>query len=126
MSNSIAVMYLGKIVEQGSAEAIYANPIHPYTVALLDAIPRMGSGRGIHQVLQGEPPNPANPPTGCSFHPRCPMAREQCRTETPLLQEWLPGRFSACHFAEELIPNRSTLSGVSVSSPELHWQTSLT
>ena len=106
MSDSIAVMYLGKIVEHGLAEAIYANPIHPYTVALLEAIPGMGSVRKNHRVLQGEPPNPANPPAGCSFHPRCPMARDQCRTETPLLQEWLPGRFSACHFADELVANQ--------------------
>jgi oligopeptide transport system ATP-binding protein len=99
MSHRIAVMYLGEIVEMGGADDVFARPLHPYTRALLSATPTLRrSGRPrIH--LQGEPPDPANPPSGCKFHPRCPMAEEICRREAPELKEWLPGRVSACHFA---------------------------
>jgi len=103
MSNRIAVMYLGKIVELGPADELTAAPLHPYTVALLSAAPSLQRARGNRIRLEGEPPKPTDPPSGCSFHPRCPMARPVCSVETPPLIEWQPGRFSACHFALEVV-----------------------
>ncbi|MGH2534226.1 MAG: ABC transporter ATP-binding protein [Thermomicrobiales bacterium] len=99
MSDRIAVMYLGKIVEQGAADAVYRQPLHPYSRALVMAAPSLGRRRGARVRLRGEPPKPTDPPPGCAFHPRCPMARAICSQETPELKEWLPGRLAACHFA---------------------------
>ncbi len=101
MSDRIGVMYVGRIVEQGPAAAVAARPIHPYTRALLSAVPSLKRGRGEWIRLAGEPPKPTNPPPGCAFHPRCPMARPICAAEPPLLREWLPDRWAACHFALE-------------------------
>lgn len=99
LSDRIAVMYLGRIVEEGPAEAVATHPLHPYTVALLEAAPSLARSKPAHIALRGEPPSPTNPPPGCAFHPRCPMAADLCRSERPALMEWLPGRKSACHFA---------------------------
>jgi oligopeptide/dipeptide ABC transporter ATP-binding protein len=99
LSNRIAVMYLGRIVEEGPTKSIAMNPLHPYTVALLEAAPSLGRSKPAEIGLQGEPPSPTNPPPGCAFHPRCPMATDLCRHERPDLVEWLPGRKSACHYA---------------------------
>ena len=99
LSDRIAVMYLGRIVEEGPAGALSENPLHPYTVALLEAAPSLARSEPARIALQGEPPSPTNPPPGCAFHPRCPMATELCQSERPELTEWLPGRKSACHFA---------------------------
>lgn len=99
LSDRIAVMYLGRIVEEGPAEAIATNPLHPYTVALLAAAPSLKRAQPARISLQGEPPSPTNPPPGCAFHPRCSMAAERCRVERPELLEWASGRKSACHFA---------------------------
>jgi oligopeptide/dipeptide ABC transporter ATP-binding protein len=99
MSHRIAVMHLGEIVELGAAEAVYQRPLHPYTRVLLSAIPTLRSSGWGRVRLKGEPPDPANPPSGCKFHPRCPMAQEICRREKPALKEWLPGQLAACHFA---------------------------
>jgi oligopeptide/dipeptide ABC transporter ATP-binding protein len=113
MSDRIAVMYLGKIVEQGAAGDVYERPLHPYTRALVSAVPSLRR-RGERIRLQGEPPKPTDPPTGCAFHPRCPMAQAVCGEVPPPLREWLPGRFAACHFALDPMPaNGSRLtSGV--------------
>ncbi|MGH8958312.1 MAG: ABC transporter ATP-binding protein [Acidimicrobiia bacterium] len=101
MSHRIAVMYLGEIVELASTETLHQRALHPYTRALMSAVPSIHR-RGISRIrLKGEPPDPSNPPSGCTFHPRCPMAQAVCRVEKPQLQEWLPGRFAACHFALE-------------------------
>jgi oligopeptide transport system ATP-binding protein len=99
MSHRIAVMYLGEIVEMGNAQELYERPLHPYTRALMSATPslRRDSRRRIR--LHGEPPDPANPPAGCTFHPRCPLAQGICREVPPELEEWLPDRTAACHFA---------------------------
>jgi oligopeptide transport system ATP-binding protein len=99
LSDRIAVMYLGRIVEEGPTEEIATNPLHPYTVALLEAAPSLARAEPARIALQGEPPSPTRPPSGCAFHPRCPMAAELCHDQRPELREWLPGRKSACHFA---------------------------
>jgi peptide/nickel transport system ATP-binding protein/oligopeptide transport system ATP-binding protein len=98
MSDRIAVMYLGRIVEQGPAAELYARPLHPYARALVAAAPSLRA-RGERVRLRGEPPKPTDPPPGCAFHPRCPMAQPVCAEQRPELREWLPGRLAACHFA---------------------------
>ncbi len=104
VSDHIAVMYLGRIVEQGPADRVYAFPRHPYTESLLQAIPaRHPADRRSRQRLPlGDLPDPARPPAGCRFHTRCPFVRERCRTEVPAWRETAPGHFAACHFSEEL------------------------
>jgi peptide/nickel transport system ATP-binding protein len=103
ISNRVAVMYVGRMVELAGTEELFSRPKHPYTAALLSAVPepdpRMRSQR---IVLQGEVANPAAPPGGCYFHPRCPHAIEVCRTQAPTWQELSPGHFVGCHRAEEL------------------------
>ncbi len=104
IADDVAVMYLGRIVEAAPAPALYAGPRHPYTTALLSAVP-VPDPRAQHQriVLPGEVPSPAAPPPGCPFHPRCPHPKknERCRTEPPELREVAPGQLAACHFAED-------------------------
>ncbi|MDW8443685.1 MAG: ATP-binding cassette domain-containing protein [Acetobacteraceae bacterium] len=100
VSHRIAVMYLGRIVEEGDADQILRSPAHPYARALVSAIPH--PGRAVKRIiLQGDPPNPANRPPGCSFHPRCPAAVVRCRTDTPPLAPRSDGRLVACHVAHE-------------------------
>jgi len=100
VSHEVAVMYLGRIVEQGSPEALFTDPAHPYTRALVAAIPvvRRHSAR-TRIVLEGDPPNPIAVPPGCPFHPRCPVAVAACRTEVPALKPLPDGRLVACHLA---------------------------
>jgi oligopeptide/dipeptide ABC transporter ATP-binding protein len=102
LSDRIAVMYLGRIVEEGPGPALTNEPLHPYTVALLAAAPSLTRSKPARIALQGEPPSPTNPPSGCAFHPRCPLAADRCRAERPALLEWQPGRLAACHFALEV------------------------
>ena len=101
VSHEVAVMYLGRIVEQGDPEALFADPMHPYTRALVSAIPVPGPRRTVRIVLVGDPPNPADRPSGCAFHPRCPMAIARCRTQTPSLLPQSDGRLVACHLASQ-------------------------
>lgn len=103
MSHRIAVMYLGEIVEIAVTDELYAHPLSPYTRALLSAIPSIHRGGRERIRLEGEPPDPANPPSGCKFHPRCPIAQKICAQEAPPLKEWLPGHYTACHFALDSI-----------------------
>jgi oligopeptide transport system ATP-binding protein len=98
MSDRIAVMYLGKIVELGAAEAVCGKPAHPYTRALISAIPSTDlMSRKERVILAGEMPSPAAPPSGCSFHPRCPFRSEACDQKEPVLKEQNPGHWVACH-----------------------------
>ncbi|MFN8443924.1 MAG: ABC transporter ATP-binding protein [Caldilineaceae bacterium] len=99
-AHRIVVMYLGKIVEVGPAHAVVDQPLHPYTQALIAAVPEPNANNRLNKrvVLQGEPPNPANRPTGCSFHPRCPQVmRGLCERSEPVLIEQEPGHFVACY-----------------------------
>jgi peptide/nickel transport system ATP-binding protein len=96
-------MYVGRIVELGETEELFTSPKHPYTAALLSAVPEPDPRtRSRRIVLQGEVANPAAPPSGCYFHPRCPYAIEVCRTQTPTFQEISPGHLVGCHRAHEL------------------------
>ncbi|MFN8632475.1 MAG: dipeptide ABC transporter ATP-binding protein [Chloroflexota bacterium] len=103
ISDRVAVMYLGGIVEVAPAQRVYEEPKHPYTEALLSAIPKSNPEQKSHRIiLPGDVPNPANPPSGCTFHPRCRYARDVCKTVRPPLVEVAPGHQAACHFATEL------------------------
>jgi oligopeptide transport system ATP-binding protein len=98
ISNRVAVMYLGRIVEIASSRALYTDPKHPYTEALLSAVPIPDpSVKRKRIVLTGDVPNPINPPKGCHFHPRCPKAMDRCRNEAPVLRDLGEGHMAACH-----------------------------
>ena len=102
ISDRVVVMYLGKIVEVADRQALYEDPLHPYTRALLSAVPIPDPAletRREHTVLRGEVPSPLNPPSGCVFHPRCPRAEARCGAEVPRLREVKSGHRAACHFA---------------------------
>ena len=100
VSDHVGVMYLGRLVELADKQTLFANPRHPYTRMLLDAIPKMHDTGRARTPVQGEVPNPLNPPTGCTFHPRCPLVNERCRAERPQLLT-LGGVKVACHAVEE-------------------------
>ncbi|GAA1172044.1 dipeptide ABC transporter ATP-binding protein [Pseudonocardia alaniniphila] len=111
MADELCVMYLGQIVERGDGDAVFDDPRHPYTRMLVDAIPdpdplvARAAERG---AADGEPASPSNPPPGCRFHPRCPLAIERCRTEVPPARQLGPGRVAACHLADA--PREVTLA----------------
>jgi peptide/nickel transport system ATP-binding protein len=98
MTHRVAVMYLGKIVEVASRERIFGAPRHPYTYALLSAVPVPEPGKArTRVVLKGDVPSPINPPSGCRFHTRCPFVFDRCRTEEPALNPTHPEQLAACH-----------------------------
>jgi oligopeptide/dipeptide ABC transporter ATP-binding protein len=104
VSDRVAIMYLGRIVELGATQEVYTNPNHPYTRALLDSVPKLilADGRNVDfHPIQGELPSPLDPPPGCHFNPRCPHAFDRCRTERPQLRAVAQGRLSACHLNDE-------------------------
>lgn len=105
LCDRVAVMYVGKVVEVADTGEIFDNPKHPYTEALLSAVPNPDPrlrDRRQRIVLEGDVPDPANPPSGCLFHTRCPYAEERCKDEEPILREVRPGHHASCHFAEDL------------------------
>ncbi len=103
VSNRIAVMYVGKLVEVAESEELLRNPKHPYSETLLSAVPRPNPHHAMQRLsLEGEPADPANAPPGCVFHPRCRYMEDICQTEVPELTELTPGRHVACHFADQL------------------------
>ena len=97
VSDRVAIMYLGRIVELAPMRTLYDAPAHPYTRSLLDSVPKLGRGRGAFHPIAGEIPSPLNPPSGCTFHPRCPSAGPRCRKEVPGLLPVLAGQVAACH-----------------------------
>ena len=97
LSDRVAIMYLGRIVEEAPAEEIFARPNHPYTQALLAEVPRIDTRKRQFTAIKGEIPSPINPPSGCHFHPRCPHAMPRCREQAPALATVAPGHRSACH-----------------------------
>jgi oligopeptide/dipeptide ABC transporter ATP-binding protein len=104
LCEQIAVLYLGRVAESGPTAELLAAPAHPYTRALRSAVPEIAvSARSARIVLHGEPPDATNPPSGCVFHPRCPLAIERCTVELPSLRAIAPGRLVACHRAEEVL-----------------------
>ena len=103
VSHRVAVMYVGRLVEVASTERLFSNPLHPYTEALLSAVPEIDRTLKRERIiLRGEVANPAHPPSGCYFHPRCRYAVDECKITAPRLQELEPGHHVACHRAEEL------------------------
>ncbi|OLF14138.1 methionine ABC transporter ATP-binding protein [Actinophytocola xinjiangensis] len=102
-AQSVVVMYAGQAVESGTVAEVYGTPAHPYTLGLMAASPSARTGRRGIRPIDGNPPDLTALPSGCAFHPRCPFARERCRTETPALRPLPSGRTSACHFAEEVL-----------------------
>ncbi|HEV3157829.1 MAG TPA: dipeptide ABC transporter ATP-binding protein [Candidatus Baltobacteraceae bacterium] len=104
ISTRVAVMYVGKIMEIADRDGLYENPLHPYTQALLSAIPipdPLTEARRKRIILTGDIPSPRKPPSGCRFHTRCPIAFERCRTEIPIMKEYRPRHLAACHWVEE-------------------------
>jgi oligopeptide/dipeptide ABC transporter ATP-binding protein len=131
VSDRIAVMYLGKLMELSPSEELYVKPIHPYTTALLSAIPIPDpeeNRRRDRTVVSGEPPNPIDPPSGCVFHPRCPRATDVCREVEPPLARYPNGHLAACHHPMSVSPEEIKAATRDPSSPkssgeELPWAT---
>lgn len=96
ISDRVAVMYLGKIVELGDKKDVYRNPLHPYTKALLSSVPKISGDKGERIRLEGDMPSPVNPPSGCAFHTRCPVCQKRCGEEEPKLREVEPGHWVSC------------------------------
>jgi oligopeptide/dipeptide ABC transporter ATP-binding protein len=121
VSDRIVVMYLGKLMEVSPADELYSKPIHPYTSALLSAIPIPDPHENRSRsrpLVSGEPPNPINPPSGCRFHTRCPRATDVCRTVEPQLTEYTGGHLAACHHPQHVSAEEIAAAGRSSTSPE--------
>jgi peptide/nickel transport system ATP-binding protein len=101
LSDRVVIMYLGRVVEEAPTDSIFRHANHPYTRSLLDSVPRIENRKRAFAVVKGEIPSPLNPPPGCHFHPRCPLAFDRCRTEVPKLREIAPGHRSACHLNDQ-------------------------
>ena len=101
LSDRVVIMYLGRVVEEADTETVFRRPNHPYTRSLLDSVPRIENRKRAFSVVKGEIPSPLNPPSGCHFHPRCPLTMERCKVEVPKLREIAPGQRSACHLNDQ-------------------------
>ena len=101
ISDRVAIMYLGRIVEEAPGHEVFSHPNHPYTKALLAHVPRITTQKEIFKPIQGEIPSPLNPPSGCHFHLRCPFVMERCRKEAPMLRQIAPDHRSACHLNDK-------------------------
>jgi oligopeptide/dipeptide ABC transporter ATP-binding protein len=100
ISQRILVMYLGRVVETAPSRTLISDPKHPYTQALISAVPEVDPASKRQRILlSGDVPSPIHPPSGCPFHPRCPVAEARCKTEVPALREVAPGHHAACHLA---------------------------
>jgi peptide/nickel transport system ATP-binding protein len=102
ISDRVVIMYLGRVVESGPTEAIFAAPKHPYTQALLKEVGKVVPGKRVFVPIKGEIPSPLDPPSGCHFHPRCPRAIARCKAEAPALREVAPVQSASCHLFEGL------------------------
>ncbi|MGH2981745.1 MAG: oligopeptide/dipeptide ABC transporter ATP-binding protein, partial [Solirubrobacterales bacterium] len=121
VADRIAVMYLGKIVEIGPADEVYSNPIHPYTLSLLSAVPIPDPRENAAReplVLEGDVPSPADPPPACRFHTRCPWATEVCREVEPPLMDFRRGRIAACHHPRNVSGLEANGAQIVPESPE--------
>lgn len=104
IADKVMVMYLGKVMEFAEKKELFEQPIHPYTKALLQAIPSIESDSGVKkELLQGDIPSPIDPPMGCVFHTRCPYCDEVCKTEEPVYREIAPSHMITCHYGEKFI-----------------------
>ncbi len=120
ISDRVAVMYLGRLVELAPVDALFARPFHPYTRMLLAAAPVPDpSIRPARSIVQGQPAEPSNPPPGCAFHPRCPHCVDRCRSQTPQLREMEPGRFVRCHLADDIAARPSTSAFVKIEAAKM-------
>src|SRR5438093_1158747 len=116
ISDRVAVMYVGKLVEVTDRDSLYENPLHPYTRALLSAVPvpdPVIEAQRTRMILVGDVPSPVNPPAGCRFNPRCPYAEDNCRTDEPGLAEVKPGHWAACHYWDDIEAGTKRLTGQS-------------
>ncbi|GAB3562198.1 ABC transporter ATP-binding protein [Amycolatopsis endophytica] len=103
VAHQVVVMYAGRVAERGPTAEVLRTPAHPYTRALVESVPAVRTRTALAHPLPGTPATPANRPAGCAFHPRCPLARDRCRTDQPEVREVAPGRWGACHFAGEVL-----------------------
>lgn len=106
-ADRVATMYAGEVVEEGSVDAIFYRPLHPYTLGLIRSVPRLNKEQDELISIPGEPPNLINPPSGCKFHPRCAFATEKCRVERPVLVEYEPGHRAACWHTDKVAEART-------------------
>lgn len=104
LSDRVVIMYLGRIIEEGTTDTVFGRANHPYTKSLIASVPKIEARKKAFAVVQGEIPSPLNPPTGCHFHPRCPLVFDRCRVEVPVLKEVAPGQRSRCHLND--VPTR--------------------
>ncbi len=103
MADRVGVMYLGRIVEEAEKREFYHNPVHPYSQALLSAVPVMKPRYKKERIiLKGDVPSPSNPPPGCTFHTRCPLVEDICRIEVPVLKKVGPDHYASCHLLKEI------------------------